>query len=1169
LAALPTTLFFLLEEFREVGHFRGSHRELYERGCGRLAREVDPRRMETLRQLRKTARVSTPQEVYEAAARLATLLLVCGKSAIHAGPLDEADVSDLHVSEATDNTLMEYVILDAISTGLFTSRGPDRFGFAHQTFAECLAARLLVRLPLVQLRSLFCARDHQDEHVVPQLAETASWVACEHTEFFDHICKIEPEVLLRSDVSKVQNHRKSALVAAVLEKAKRGDLFDERNISRFFETLKHPSLSVQLQSFIRDKSLHTVVRRMAMRIAGDCKEINSFDILMQVVRDSGEEQHIRDQAAHSLESLIPKSRLAELVPLALGHVGGDPDDDIRGCAIRRLVPEHWSVSKALPAIRAPRNTHFYGAYWSLLHYYLPQHLKDADVPLVLARMIRWTHCFDSLSWFEELAEATFAKALKNLENKAIRKLAVRVWVVKQQRHHPLPHSKDSQVVKLLEANVELRRGFIAAILNDVDTPADDFHTVNGFQISLFLRSDFEWALEQIRRCPVERRAAWANIIWRACNPDSACLCWDLLLKRIGEIPELKEKFEWLRAWSLDEPIARKAKADWLKEQRWKREADRPRRDLDVEEMIKSVLADIATGKTHRWIQLCDLLSLEEDQTAISHPLDYDMTEFPGWKAADEARRKEIRAAGRRFLLEHSDGFEQIGGRTNYFDPGHIAIWLLRSELRHDNTLKFAVASKWIEALIGHCNDGSDHYQETAALAYELNPDKVIHAFIREVQEDDKKHGQIICLNGFRKAWDSKFTEVAIDLVRKGNLKPESIESLIAFLSPIAPTDVAICANELLAPASIADPNLRNRTIGVLAACIGAVPANTWNFAWPIIESDPELAEDVLLRASDRFDYDRKRFLPSLTEAQLADLYFKLRKLFPPETDPPRNSGFSGVSPRQAVSWFRGDVITALEARGTEAACRELLRLAKALPEEGVWLQWRLYNARLSKRRMSWSPPAPQTVLMLAKWRHGRLVRDADDLLEVVVESLGRFQTQLSHSTLPRSEVLWRWDGSDTQRHNFHPRDEAFLCDEIARWLRDDLNQRGVVIGREVQPRRGQRTDIYVEAIAGRTADTALQNVTVVIEVKGCWNPDMKTAADSQLVGDYLRPNGLTHGIYLIGWFICDKWQKPRNELSSETVNTAREEVNQLVGLYDGKSNPERVAGLVLDCRCPA
>lgn len=1168
MAALPTTLFFLFEEYREGGGFGYTHRQLYERGCERMSREIDARRAEALRQLRKTELVSSPQEICEAASRLAALLLVCGKSAIHIGQLNEADaVSDLHISQAADSTLTEDVMRDAIASALFTSRGPSRFGFAHQTFAECLASQFLSRLPPAQIRSALCARDGQQEYVIPQLAETAAWVAGAREDFFDHLCQIEPEVLLRSDVSKVQNSRKAALVTAVLEKTRRAELFDDRNISRFFDALKHPALAAQLQLFITDKSLHSVVRRTAMSIAGDCKEAALTDVLFAIVRDADEGQHIREQAAKTLESLIPSSRLNELIPLALGQVGADPNDDIRGCAIRKLVPAVWSVSQALPAIRAARNTHFHGSYWLLLRYYLPRHLTEGDLPLVLGRMIRWTHCFDTLSWFGELAEAAFAMALKNLDRRAIQRLAVRVWVVKQQHHHPLPSSKNSAVIKLFESDLNLRRKFVAAIVNDPNTPANDFFAMIGLQVRIFWQFDFEWALNQITQCPTNRRAAWATLISHTSQPDTTCTYWDLFLQRIEQVPELKARFEWLRAWNLDEPMARNAKAQWLKHERLRKQIEQPKKEFNVEAETKAALADIAAGKTFRWIHLCHWLALENNKTQIWH-LKHDITRYPGWKIGNEARHNEIRAAARAFLLNHSDGFEKIGARTNYFDPGYIAIWLLRDEVRVNSLLKTAVATKWMEALLGRFNDGGDDYQKTAVLADELNPDVTIRVFIREMKDDDQKHGRIHCHWGFKKAWNSRFTAATLGLIREGTLKAESIETLLTFLGPIAPAEAAACARELLSPEAIADATLHDRTVGVLTSCIGTMPAATWDFAWPIVEADAILAEKVLLRASDRFDHDRKKFLPTLTEHQLADLYLKLHSLFPPETDPPHRSGFSGVTSRQAAVWFRSDVISTLEARGTEDACVELLRLANAIPKHGVWLRWCLYNARMSKRRFGWSPPLPEIFLLLAKRAEGRLVRDADDLLEVVMESLARFQARLTRSTLPRSERFWHWDGADNNRKNFKHRDEAFLSDEVASWLRDDLSQRGIIIGREVQTRRGQRTDVYVDAVARGDSSSSLQTVTVVIEVKGCWSAEVRTAVEFQLVGDYLRPNGLTRGVYLVGWFVCAAWEKPQNKLTSTTLELAEQEVNQLVAAYDGKTNPERVKGIVLDCRYP-
>jgi len=46
----------------------------------------------------------------------------------------------------------------------------------------------------------------------------------------------------------------------------------------------------------------------------------------------------------------------------------------------------------------------------------------------------------------------------------------------------------------------------------------------------------------------------------------------------------------------------------------------------------------------------------------------------------------------------------------------------------------------------------------------------------------------------------------------------------------------------------------------------------------------------------------------------------------------------------------------------------------------------------------------------------------------------------------------------------------------------------------------------------------------MIEVKGCWNADWPTAMRSQLADDYMAASGLTHGLYLLGWFDSDAWE---------------------------------------------
>lgn len=205
LATRPVTLFFLLNEFRERGAFPATHRELYERGTRKLADEIDPKRLEVLTALSKTTIRASLEDRLVAAQRIAALLLCCGKSALRRreehGVRNEPNLLLLSQCSPTPARVSHLALREVIESALFTSIGEEKFGFAHQTFAECLAAQHIAELPLIQVRKLLLQRDDAGEHVVPQLAELTAWTAGYHPEFCAYLLTTDPTALLRSDVA--------------------------------------------------------------------------------------------------------------------------------------------------------------------------------------------------------------------------------------------------------------------------------------------------------------------------------------------------------------------------------------------------------------------------------------------------------------------------------------------------------------------------------------------------------------------------------------------------------------------------------------------------------------------------------------------------------------------------------------------------------------------------------------------------------------------------------------------------------------------------------------------------------------------------------------------------------------------------------------------------------
>jgi len=103
-----------------------------------------------------------------------------------------------------------------------------------------------------------------------------------------------------------------------------------------------------------------------------------------------------------------------------------------------------------------------------------------------------------------------------------------------------------------------------------------------------------------------------------------------------------------------------------------------------------------------------------------------------------------------------------------------------------------------------------------------------------------------------------------------------------------------------------------------------------------------------------------------------------------------------------------------------------------------------------------------------------------------------------------------------------PSDEAKLRLLVKDHLDKDLRARGILLNQEVEIRPGEFLDIYVSVLLpGELGARA----SIVIEIKGCWNNGLKDSMEKQLRDRYLQGVSSRHGIYLVGWFLCDRWDK--------------------------------------------
>ena len=108
----------------------------------------------------------------------------------------------------------ESAISETIETGLFSSRGPNRMGWVHKTYAEFLAAWYLVqhKMPLENMLGMITHRSDLNGKLVPQLNGVSIWLANMVPDLIRDITKRDPALLLKCDLTETDNEFKEVLI---------------------------------------------------------------------------------------------------------------------------------------------------------------------------------------------------------------------------------------------------------------------------------------------------------------------------------------------------------------------------------------------------------------------------------------------------------------------------------------------------------------------------------------------------------------------------------------------------------------------------------------------------------------------------------------------------------------------------------------------------------------------------------------------------------------------------------------------------------------------------------------------------------------------------------------------------------------------------------------------
>lgn len=1140
LAIKPVTLKFLIGLFHKHGALPHTQAELYAEGCRYLCEEWNQSRRDSHRK----GKLTTAQK-FLVAQRIAAISIFANRNAVWMGPLPNLPAADVAIEGLTSGSegsgserfyVGEEEIRETVSTGLFNSRGPERMGWAHQTYAEFLAAQYLRehKFTFSQKIGLIAHPEDARGRIIPQLREAAAWLATTDKEAFDWVLKTDPVTLLRTDV--VDSDDISALVNRLLQSANNEEWIDsDWSVHGSYSKLKHPGLADQLRPYIGDKRMGTFARRLATDIAEACEVRLLQGDLADLARDPEEDTHLRVNAAYAVVRIGDSQTKARLRLLATGEAGDDPDDELKGRGLRAIWPDHISSDELFSLLTHPKRPSLYGSYKS----FLGELARESETIDLLAGLtwLRNQHTYsDPGSPFRSLSNEILRRAWQSAEVPAVTDVLADLILNNVRKLRGDDREK-------FEIDDGKRRAVLyRAIQRLAQAEKPSWYSLS-YENRLVSAADLPWLVEQIRSeqsTPVQKLLS--EIIARM-------LDWSntehvgLIIETSANCPVLAETFSlFLNPVYLDSEQADGQRKAYAKSLELNREVpESPSLDPPATERVLRALKEFEAGNSAAWWRLNIQMTVREDGFCDNEH-ESDLTNLAGWQAAPEIRNRVIEGA-KKYLRDGDPEPNEWINKELMWRPAYAGYRAFRLLLHLDqdylSSLPSSVWQKWACILVSYPfqNEQSDAdiQAKLVALAYQHASAEVIRVVWLLIDKENKPDGFLSVLSVLRTCWDEPLCDALMLKVKHSRLKVSFVAQI---LSELLERDVKEAKRyaEGIVKRKPTSPVGEQRRLRVAQVLVTHAHDAGWKVVWPRIKQDPNFGRQLIESVAGSH-YRRQTAIPErLNEEQLADLFFWLAREYPYIYDP-RHEGMYSPGPDDEARRFRDSVLHHLKERSSARAIAALEMLVHRLPEL-EWLKWTLADAREINRRRTWAPVRPSDILNIAENEERRLVQSGEQLLDVVIESLRRLEEKL-HGETPAAVDLW----NEVKPGVYRPVTENDLSNYVKRHFDYDLKERGIIANREVQIRqsegtfRGQNTDILIDALTRDARGEVFDQITLIVETKGCWNRGLDQAMDTQLKDRYLKDNQSQFGLYLVGWFSCAQWddRDPRKKICAKTT----------------------------------
>jgi hypothetical protein len=1157
-ARSPLTLRFLLSSWaKSERQLPKSLREIYEAGCRRLCEDL-PERVQD-----KHRPTLSPEERTAVASLIAAGLIFGGLQEVWANPSEvERPTGTLSIADLTDRQVTTRKVVTAITepalrlvldSGLFTSRGANLYTWTHKTYAEFLAARWLERegLKPKQILDLLTSPVDGEGKLVPQLHQTAAWAAKPETDLFRHLLEIQPEILLGSDLSVVDDSTKERLLKAVLDAIEEDRLSEGVwTLYKRWRKLSYPGMARALRERLTDTRLDSYTRETVIQIVTSeaCREL--LPDLLRISLDDDEKARVRQFAAQAVVDLGDANDLRALRPLALGLAGPDPKQALRGICLEACWPKYLTAEELFQSLDGAtldsdfRCRSFLNGDW-----------PKALGPQELVQGLTWIGQLENEEihghgTFSGLVHRILDASTPHLHHDDVLRALVGAIVGRRSRHDDLRSDQDSRIATRIKEDAKLRHRMTEIALSIMPDPIGNAFLLTFGGLRLVGSEDLLWLVgEMVKSVDPAVRPVWGDLVQRTLeswnplhvdtllsarqnDPSIEDLC-PLLLKpiewRSEEAMRLRRNHE-LNRW---DPIVRVEHSGPI---------------IPTSVAIDHALHEFEGGDLTRWVGVCKMLATDDKGRLENFGATWDLRRLQGWGSlsSDDIARLECAADAYIRAKEVLVGpwFFGKGGYPYELIVGLQALLLLQdTPSRRTAALPTDVWARWVPAILRIPEYGSGEGQERLVkAAFQNAPDAAEEWMVKAIEAAIAEQSGFAILGWMPAPIRPSFSLSLLRLIQSEATAPPCMAGMVELLWQHSLSGVAGWVEEFLRSSDATTPRHADRTRLLCQVLVAKAEAQHWPWIWGVFERSIPIGRTIFMTMAERSYPDRlPRILVGVAEADIAQLWEWAVREFPPAKYP-RMHGGGIVSDTEFVAGFRDYLLIHLRDSGTSKACHQLSRLGRTFPEFTQIRQLER-QAFANRRKNEWQPIDPERLFQMARNPRTRWVESEAQLLEVIVDSLEQFEARLQGPD-PLAELLWNDD---------YPKTERVVSTWVASELRRDLSADGILLNREVVIRSEDRLDILVEANCRDAKSDQFRQIRVIIEVKRDFNPGVDHAMETQLDDRYLSDNNCQTGLYLVAWF---NRNRQRGEKAQERLKDFRAKL-------EAQAKRESCAGKIL------